>query len=63
VTESVTLLRRHMPNERFAVAKCGDLWELRLLVDGFTVSREPIPAAFAETLVEAAERDTPPDRH
>jgi hypothetical protein len=49
-----------MPRECFAVAKCGDRWELRLLVDGFTMSREPIPAAFAETLVEAAGRDARP---
>jgi hypothetical protein len=56
--ESVTLLRRHKPRERFAVVRCGDCWELRLLVDSFTVRRESIPARFAESLVEAATRDT-----
>jgi hypothetical protein len=55
--ESVTLLRRHTVRERFAVVKCEGHWELRLLVDHRVVRREPLPAALAETLVEAMTDD------
>jgi hypothetical protein len=56
-TESVTLLPPHSARERFAVVQCEDHWELRLLVEGRIVRREPLPARFAETLVQAVTRD------
>ena len=54
MSEPITLLRPHLPHKCFAVAHCGDVWELRLLVDNVVVRQEPIPGSFAEALIEAA---------
>lgn len=57
MTESVTMLRPHLRHECFAVVRCGDSWELCLLIGNVPVRREPIAPSFAHTLLESVGRD------
>ena len=52
MTETITLLRPHRRHACFAVVQCGDLWELRLLIDNVAVRKEAIPSSSAAALID-----------